>query len=132
MPRADEAAHNFVRRPIQRIGIERVAAEQVNLLELREEPRTGVAARDTLHFGDRKRLARVYPVGVELVAAVEMTGDQQYVAANALAARRRQPVGPSPFHELDELVAIRRQAAPERFLFIRGIDGDRADGRLVR
>ena len=45
-----------------------------------------------------------------------MPGDDQDVAANALPARRFEPIGTTALDEFDELEASRRQVALERLL----------------
>jgi hypothetical protein len=60
-----------------------------------------------------------------------MTGDDQDIAANALAARRLQPVGPAVLDELDELILVAREELAQGVLFVRRVDRDRADGLLV-
>jgi hypothetical protein len=71
-PRAHQAACDLGGSHVRGRGIQRVAAEEVDLLQVREEVGTGVAARDALHLVDGQRLARVDAIGIELVAAVEM------------------------------------------------------------
>ena len=122
----NEAASDLGGRALHRLGVQRIAAEQVDLLQLRKEARARIATRHALHLVDRQRFAGVDLVGVELVAAVEMTRDQQHVAAHTFAACGREPVKTPALDELDELVLVRRQIAAERLAFVRGIDGDRA------
>src|SRR6185436_12618485 len=69
------------------------------------------------------------PAGV--VATVVVSRDDEDVAPYAFAPRRFEPVGTTALDELDELIAVRRQVAPERFLLVGRIDGDRAN-RLRR
>ncbi len=118
------------------LRIERVASEQVDGLEVREQAVVRIAARDALHFVHRQEFVRVDVLRKELVAArvvaaVVVPGDDQDVAAHALAPRGFQPIGTASLDELDEAIAIGRQVPAKRFLFVRGIDGDRAD-RLLR
>jgi len=49
-----EAAPDFGRHELDRFRVQRVAPEQVDLLQLREQSGTGVAAGDALHLGDRQ------------------------------------------------------------------------------
>jgi hypothetical protein len=116
---AHEAAHDFGRRAAHRFGIERVAAEKIDLLELREEAGTGIAAGNALHFGDRQELACLEPIGKELVAAVVVAGDHEDVAANAGPARGSKPVRPVALDELDEPVLVSWHVPAERVLLIR-------------
>jgi len=60
------------------------------------------------------------------VATVEMTRNEQHVAANAFATRGREPVGPALLDQLDEAVAVGRKVALERLLLVGRIHGDRA------
>ena len=131
MAAANEAARDFGGRAFHRFRIERVATEEVDLLQLREQSRARVTARNALHFVDRQRFPDVQPIRIELVAVIEMPRDEQDVAADALAAGRRQPIGASVLDQFDELELVGGQPAAKRFFFVRGIDGDRADGLPV-
>src|SRR5438105_1704887 len=84
VPRAHEAARNLRRSAAQRLVVERVATEEIDLFELREQARAGVAARDALQLVDRQVFTRVDAIRIELRAVVEVTRDQQDVAAHAL------------------------------------------------
>ena len=128
---ADQAAPDFGRHALDRVRIQRVAPEEIDLLQLREQPGTGVAAGNALHLGDRQELAGSHLVRIELGAAVEMAGDDEHVAANALPAGRGQPIGTTSFHQLDELILTLGQALPEHLLFVGRIDGDGADRALA-
>ena len=123
-----EAAPDFGGCALPRAGVQRVAAEQVHLLQLREESRARVTARDALHLVDGQALARVEAVRVELAAVVEVAGDDQNVALNPLAARRCQPIGAAALHEFDELEIPGRKRAPQCLPLVGRVDGDGADG----
>ena len=125
------AACDFGRRAYAGFGVQGIAAEQIDFLQLREQSRAGVAAGGALHLGDRQEFIRVEVLGEELLA-VEMAGDDQNVAADALPAGRSEPVRPAALHQLDELIFVLGEIAPERLLFVGRIDGDRADGALWR
>ena len=56
-----------------------------------------------------------------------MAGDDEEVATDALAAGGREPIRTAALDQFDELILIGRQTLPEHLLFVRGIDGDRAD-----
>src|SRR5690242_16979497 len=118
MAGAQQASDDFRRCGLHGFGIQRVAAEQIDFLELREESGTRVAARHALHFVDRQRLTGIDLVGIELVASVEMTRNEQYVAANAFATRGCEPVGTTTLDELDELVLVCGEVAPERLALV--------------
>src|SRR5262249_6342713 len=115
---AHQAAADLGRRAAARTGVERVAAEQIHFLELREETGTGRAARRALQLVDRERLARVEPARVELGSVVEVSRDEKDVTAHALPARGCEPVGPAALHQLDELELVRGKMALEAFLLV--------------
>ena len=115
---ANEAAHDFGRRVALRFGVQCVAAEEVDLLELREEAGTGIAAGDALHFGDRQELARLDLIGEEFVTAVVVTRDHQNVAANAGMTCRGEPIRAAALDQLDESVLFGRQITLERVLLV--------------
>ena len=131
VPGADQAAPDFGGRARDGFRVQRVAAEKVDLLQLREQSGTGVAAGGALHLGDRQGFARAQPIRVELGPVVEMAGDDEQVAANALPAGRGEPIGAAALHQLHELVLVFRQALPKDLLFVRRIDGDGADRALA-
>ena len=131
MSAAKQTAPHLGGYGVLRIPVERIAAEEVDLLQLGKQARAGIAARDPLHFVDGQILACVGPIGVELVAAVEMTRDHEHIATDTGAARRCQPIGPASFHQLDELEFIGRDAPAKYFLFVGRVDGDRANRFLV-
>ena len=132
MARANEAALNLGRRAAHRFRVQRIAAEKVDLLQLRKQSRARVAARRALHFLDGQELGGVETIRVELVAAVEMPGDDERVAAHALMARRGEPIRPSALDQLDEAIVVARQVALENVLLVGRIDGDRADRLRLR
>ena len=70
VPIAQQAAHDFSRRAGIGAGVERIAAEEMHLLQLGEQARAGVAARNTLELIDGQKFARLQLVCEELVAAV--------------------------------------------------------------
>ncbi len=90
---AQQAARDLRRCAAHGFRVQRVAAEEIDLLQLREQARARVAAGGALEFLDRQEFARVEPVRVELGAAVEVTGYEQHVARHAGAARRTEPIG---------------------------------------
>src|SRR5258706_3292405 len=94
---------------------------------MREDTRARLAARGTLELVDLQVVGSAHLVRVESVAGVEMAGNQQRVALDALAARRTQPVAPPGLEQLDETVFARGQMAAKGVLLVRGIDGDGAD-----
>ena len=87
MPGAHEAASDLGGRALARLGVEGIAAEEIDLLGLREETGTRVAARDALHLVDGQEFLRLGPIREELVAAVVVARDDQHVAADVLATR---------------------------------------------
>ena len=93
MPGANEAARDFRGRAAHRFRVERIAAEEIDFLQLREQSRARIAARDALELVHGQRFADIEPVGVELGAAVEVAGDDERVALHALAARRASQSG---------------------------------------
>ncbi|MET0681819.1 MAG: hypothetical protein ABWZ29_00595 [Casimicrobiaceae bacterium] len=128
---SDEAPLGFGGRAGDRLRIQCVATEEIDLLQLREQSGTGLAAGRALHFGDRKRFTHGQPVGVELGPAVEMAGDDQQIAANALPASRSEPIPATALHQLDKLVLVFRQSLAKNFPFVGRIDGDGANGALA-
>src|SRR5207302_1182931 len=56
---ADQTAPDLGGSALERLRIHRVAAEKVNLLQLRKQSRTRVAARDSFHFRDRQILTNL-------------------------------------------------------------------------
>jgi len=121
-----EAAQHLARRRAHGLRVQRVAAHEVDLLELREKTGARFAARDALHLLDGQGFPIVEAIGVELRAAVEVSGDQEHVASHALLARAPQPVGPAALDELDEIVVRGRQRAAQDFALVVGVDGDGA------
>src|SRR5207248_9526156 len=107
------------------------ASEQVNLFQLRKQARARIAARHALHLIDGQEFTRIDAIRVELVAAVEVAGNDQHVAADAGAACRGEPIGTAALDELDESKFVTRKAAAKYFLFVRRIDGDRAHRFLI-
>jgi hypothetical protein len=78
---------------------------------VREQAIVRVAARDALHFVHRQEFVGVDVLGEEfvaarVVAAVVVAGDDQDVAAHALAPSAFQPVGTASLDELDEAIAV--------------------------
>src|SRR6202158_6376048 len=71
-----------------RLRIERVAAEEIYLLQLGEQSRARVAARDALHLVDGQILTRIQPIRIELRAAVKMAGDEKHMGAHILVTGR--------------------------------------------
>ena len=100
MAGAHEAAHDFGRCAAHRVGVEGVAAEEIDFLQLRKQSRARFAARRALELVHRQRLAHVEAVRVELGAAVEMARDDERVAlargcctpTRASPAARARPV----------------------------------------
>ena len=131
VPGAHQASPDLGRGELDRVGTQRIASEEVDLLQLREQTGTRVAAGRALHLRDRKELARGDLIRIEFGAAVEMARDDEEIAAHALPAGRCEPIGTTAFHQLDELVLVRGQTLPEHFLFVGGIDGDRAHRALA-
>jgi hypothetical protein len=112
---------------LARVGVEALAAEEVYLLQLREQVRARGAAGSALQLVDLEVLVLLQTVGIERVAGVEVSGDDQRVALDFLLARRPQPVGPALLHQLDEFVIPLRQARAEGLLLVGGVDGDGAN-----
>src|SRR5262249_26466175 len=102
-----------------------------NLLEPREESRTGVAARDALHLVDGKEFLRLRSIREEFVAAVVVPRDDQHIAADAGAASRSEPVGATAPDQCDERILVRRKGSPKRFLLVGRVDRDRTDSLLL-
>src|SRR5205814_8107009 len=96
----DEAPCDFRGHALQRLGVERIAAEEINLLQLRKQARARFAARRALHLVDRQVLARSRLIRIELVASVVMPRDHKNVATCALLAGLGKPVGAPSDHEL--------------------------------
>src|SRR5206468_1132212 len=103
MAATQQAAGDFSGRDVLRVRIKRVAAEQIHLFDLRKQTGTRIAARRAFHLFDGQVFAYIGSIGVELVAAVEVAGNDQHVAANTRATRRGEPVGASALDQLDEL-----------------------------
>src|ERR1700686_4868085 len=118
MSRTQKAAADLGGGALVGAGVQRVAAEEVDLLELREQSGTRSTARDALHLVDRQKLARLELVGEKLVAAVIVPGNDEDIAADALPARRFEPIRTASFDELDELKFVRRQALAKSFLLV--------------
>jgi hypothetical protein len=131
MTRPNQRPDDLGRCALRGFRVQRVAAEEVNLLELREETRTGIAARRPLHLLDGQRFTGIYAVGVELVPAVEMPRNQQDIATDALPARGGEPIRATSLDKLDEIELIGRHAALEHFALVGRVDGDRANRPLV-
>ena len=131
MTGTNERAHDLRGYGSRRLRVQRVAAEEIHFLQPGEEPGARIAAGNALHFAHGQRLAGVDPIRIELVAAIEVPGDEQRIATHALPASGRKPVGPSTFHELDEVELIRRHAPAKRLTLVGRIDRDRADGLPV-
>ena len=131
VPGTDETSHDLGGRAPHRLRIERIAAEQINLFQPREQSRAGVAAGDALHLVDGQKLARVEPIRIKLGAAVKMAGNEKNVAAHTLAASRLEPIGTTALDQLDELKIVLRKIAAEYFLLVGRIDCDRAHRLLV-
>ena len=127
----DQTPLDLGRRTAHRFRVQRVAAEEIDLLQLREQSGARVAAGGPLHLVDGQKLARVQPVRVKLVAAIEVAGDDQQVAVDAFAARRGQPIRATALHQLHEIVFVRAKVPAEHFPFVGRIDGDRAHRLLV-
>ena len=83
---ANEAAPDLRCHPLVGFGIERVASEEIDLLQLREQPGTGIAAGRPFQLGDRQRLAGRDLIRIEIGASVEMAGNDQDIATNVLPA----------------------------------------------
>ena len=123
VPGADETSRDLGRRAAHRFGVERVAAEEIDLFELREQSRTGVAARRALHLVDGQKLARVQPIRIELGAVVEMAGDEENVASDTLAAGRFEPVGAAE----EVLVPLKAEARRRKAQILRRGERQRHD-----
>ena len=124
--RALQAATHLARHARVRLRVERVAAEEVDLLQLREESRARAVARHALELVDGQVLARLGAVGEELVAAIVVAGDDERVALHPRAACRFEPVGAAVLDELDEFILAGTERLAKGFLLVRGIDGDGA------
>jgi hypothetical protein len=125
LPALDQRARDLRCDAVHALAVERVAAEHVDLLELREEARAGIAAGGALHFGNGQVLGDRQLIGEEVVA-IEVPRDDQHVATDLLLACSRKPVGPAPLDELDELVILVGKVTTKRFAFVRRVDSDRA------
>ncbi|HSG35501.1 MAG TPA: hypothetical protein VLA37_13270, partial [Sphingomonadaceae bacterium] len=110
---------------------QRAATEQKRFLQIPEQPRTRLAARDSFHFIEWQLILALEPVGKKTPAR-EMPRDDEHVATDTLGARLCQPIRPPRFHELDELESVPGQAALEYLLFIRRVHRDRANRGLAR
>ncbi len=119
------------RRVLGRVGIEALATEEVNLLQLREEARARVAARGALELVHLEVLVLRDVVRIERVARVEMAGDHQRVALHAALARAREPVVAALLHQLHELVLAFRQVLAERLALVGRVHRNGADGFLL-
>src|SRR5947208_809598 len=82
---------------------------------------------DALHLGDGQRFARVEAVGIELGAAIEVSGDDEHVAAHLALACGRKPVGAAMRDELDEIVIVGGQRLLQDLALVIRIDGDGAN-----
>jgi hypothetical protein len=122
---------HFRRRALRRLGLQCVAAEEVDLLQLREQRRARRAAGHALHLVHRQRFVDVDARGIEL-GAREVPRDHQHVALHLLLARGPEPIRPAALHQLDELVIVRGQEALERLALVGRVDRDRANGGLPR
>jgi hypothetical protein len=107
------------------------AAEEVDLLQVLEEPRARIAARRALENVHGKRLVVLQARRVELGSG-EVARDEQDVAAHALAAGRAQPITIAVLDQLDEVEAFGRQVTAEDLPFVGRVDGNGADGLLLR
>ncbi len=125
-PHAVAAALAIRRRVLRRVGIQALAAEEVDLLQVREEARARVAARGALQLVDLEEVVVLDLVGVERLAGVEMPGDNKDVALHAALAGAAQPIGAPLFHQLDELVLVLGQETAEHLALVRRVDGDGA------
>ena len=111
-------------------AVEARATEEIDLLQLGEHSRTGIAARRARHLVDGETLVGLQAIGEE-VLAVEMAGDDENVAAHLLAARRSEPIRAAVLDQLDELVLARREVPAHRLLFVGRVDGDRAHRQRI-
>src|SRR5258708_31711408 len=64
---ASQTSFDLPRRALERLGIQRVAAEEIDLLELREQSRAGIAARGALQLVRGQELVRPQSIGIEFV-----------------------------------------------------------------
>jgi len=126
MARAQQAARDFARRAVARLRLQRVAAEQVHLFELREQSFGRCAARRLLQLMHGQELTVVEAVGVELGAVVEVTRNDERIADHATAPRCAQPVCLAALHQFNVPVLAARQVAYKSVFFVRRIDGDGA------
>ena len=124
--RTHKAPRYFLASASQRVVVERIASEEVDLLDAIEKPGAGLAASDSLQLRDGQVLDAIDPVREEDALAVVMSGDEEDVALHPPMAGRREPIRPSPFDEFDEPEAIGRQCPLERLRLVRRVDRDRA------
>ncbi|NNU42612.1 hypothetical protein [Ramlibacter montanisoli] len=117
---------------VLRLRVHRVAAEEVDLLEVGEQAGAGAGAGHALQLLDGQEFVLLERIGEEHVALPVVARDDQHVAGHLGFARGRQPVLAVLLHQLDELVLVRRQELAEGLLLVGGVDGDRADGLLLR
>ncbi|MGE5738475.1 MAG: hypothetical protein ACM34F_06255 [Betaproteobacteria bacterium] len=68
MARLHQRSTKLIRGASQRLRIERIAAEQIDFLQSREETIVWLTARDALHFVDGQKFARIDVLGKEFVA----------------------------------------------------------------
>src|SRR5207248_9040324 len=91
VPGADQTSPDLGGRAPARSRIQRVAAEKIDLLQLRKQSGTRIAARDALHLGNGEEFARLAPTRQEVVPADAVAGDDEDITSDSLAARRLQP-----------------------------------------
>jgi hypothetical protein len=125
---AHQLSHELGRRAVQRSRVERVAAVEVNLLQLREQRRAGLAARQALQVGHRQVILRLLAVREEDTAAVIVPRDHQHVAGDGRTAGRGQPIGAAWLDELQPAKTLGRQMARKGGLLVRRVDRQGADG----
>jgi hypothetical protein len=123
--RAHQPAHDLRHGALHGLGLQAVAAEEVDLLQLREEP-ARAAALHALDLVDLQGFPGIGPGGIELGAG-EVSGDQEHIALDPFPARGSEPIGAAAFHQLDEFEALRRKETAERLALVGGVDGDGAD-----
>ena len=129
LPSVDQRLRDVRGHALHALAVQRIAAEHVDLLQVREHAGARAAARRALHLRDRQVLADLQLVGEE-VAAVEMTGDHQDIAFHLLLARRCEPVAAAVLDQFDEGEVLLGKVAAKRFALLSRVDGDRADGAL--
>ena len=113
------------------LGIQGIAAEEIDFLHIRKQTGTGGTARSAFHLLDRQEVIDFCLVRVEL-GPVEMAGNDQNVAMNLLAARRGEPVRATSLQQLDKLILLGGQVPAKRLFFVWRVDGDGADRTLAR